>query len=97
MECAAKYSDPLPLYRQENIFARCGYAIPRSTLAQWVGACAVCGCRAAGECTEERHAQACRAEWKGSLVCDDFGGYKAGFANGITEARLPSARPTQVL
>jgi transposase len=32
-----KYRDHLPLYRQEQIFAYCGYAIPRSTLAQWVG------------------------------------------------------------
>ena len=23
--------------------------------------------------------------WKGALVCDDFSGYKAGFAGGITE------------
>jgi transposase len=37
----AKYSDHLPLYRQENIFARSGFAIPRSTLAQWVGVCGV--------------------------------------------------------
>lgn len=37
----AKYADHLPLYRQENIFARVGLAIPRSTLAQWVGACGV--------------------------------------------------------
>ncbi len=35
----AKYSDHLPLYRQERIFARAGFAIPRSTLAEWVGAC----------------------------------------------------------
>lgn len=33
----AKYADHLPLYRQESIFARAGYAIPRSTLADWVG------------------------------------------------------------
>lgn len=32
-----KYQDHLPLYRQEAIFARAGLAIPRSTLAQWVG------------------------------------------------------------
>lgn len=38
---AAKYSDHLPLYRQERIFARAGFAIPRSTLAEWVGACGV--------------------------------------------------------
>jgi transposase len=37
----AKYLDHLPLYRQEAIFGRAGLAIPRSTLAQWVGACGV--------------------------------------------------------
>ena len=37
----AKYSDHLPLYRQETIFGRCGYPIARSTLAQWVGVCGV--------------------------------------------------------
>lgn len=37
----AKYADHQPLYRQESIFERAGVAIPRSTLAQWVGACAV--------------------------------------------------------
>lgn len=37
----AKYADHLPLYRQESIFARAGLAIPRSTLAQWVGTCGV--------------------------------------------------------
>ena len=37
----AKYADHLPLYRQEQIFARAGLAIARSTLAQWVGACGV--------------------------------------------------------
>ena len=36
-----KYADHLPLYRQETIFARAGLAIPRSTLAQWVGTCGV--------------------------------------------------------
>jgi transposase len=35
---AAKYADHLPLYRQESIFERAGVALPRSTLAQWVGA-----------------------------------------------------------
>jgi transposase len=37
-----KYLDHLPLYRQEGIFGRAGragLALPRSTLAQWVGAC----------------------------------------------------------
>ena len=135
----AKYSDHLPLYRQEAIFGRSGYAIPRSTLAQWVGVCGVqlqplvdalkattlqhavlhadetpvamlkpgnkkthrayLWAYAAGafedlkavvyDFCETRAGEHCRTflgEWKGSLVCDDFGGYKAGFANGITEA-----------
>ncbi|CUR45441.1 transposase IS66 [Alcanivorax sp. PN-3] len=37
----AKYADHLPLYRQERIFGRAGLAIPRSTLAEWVGTCGV--------------------------------------------------------
>jgi transposase len=37
----AKYVDHLPLYRQENIFARAGLALPRSTLGQWAGVCGV--------------------------------------------------------
>ncbi len=37
----AKYADHLPLYRQEQIFARAEVAIPRSTLAEWVGICGV--------------------------------------------------------
>ena len=37
----AKFLDHLPLYRQEGIFGRAGLAIPRSTLAQWVGQCGV--------------------------------------------------------
>ena len=135
----AKYSDHLPLYRQERIFGRAGVEIPRSTLAQWVGICGVqlqplvdalkteilshsvmhadetpvemlkpgnkkthraylwayapgvfedlkavvydfCESRA-GE-----HARAFLGKWKGSLVCDDYAGYKAGFVSGITEA-----------
>ena len=35
----AKHADHLPLYRQEAIFGRAGLAIPRSTLASWVGTC----------------------------------------------------------
>ncbi|WP_036517736.1 IS66 family transposase, partial [Nevskia soli] len=35
----AKFSDHLPLYRQSIIFGRAGLAIPRSTLASWVGVC----------------------------------------------------------
>lgn len=37
----AKFVDHLPLYRQEAIISRAGCAVPRSTLAQWVGACGV--------------------------------------------------------
>ncbi len=37
----AKYMDHLPLYRQSGIFGRAGFAIPDSTLAQWVGVCGV--------------------------------------------------------
>ena len=35
----AKHADHVPLYRQEAIFGRAGLAIPRSTLASWVGQC----------------------------------------------------------
>ena len=31
------------------------------------------------------HARAFLGEWRGSLICDDYGGYKASFAQGITE------------
>jgi transposase len=37
----AKYADHQPLYRQEAIFERAGLALPRSSLAQWVGECGV--------------------------------------------------------
>ena len=37
----AKYADHQPLYRQEEIFGRAGFAIPRSTQGQWVGASGV--------------------------------------------------------
>jgi transposase len=140
----AKYADHLPLHRQEAIFGRAGLALPRSTLAQWVGACGVqlqplvLALRAellrhdvlhadetpvamlkpgAGKthraylwsyCTttynptravvfdfaESRGGHHCRAflglpgqdGWQGSLVCDDFSGYKAGFQMGVSEA-----------
>ena len=135
----AKHSDHLPLYRQEAIFGRAGLAIPRSTLAAWVG---VCGVRlqplvdalkrhvlacpvvhadetpvamlapgkgkthraylwayAAGAFEPLRavvydftisrageHARAFLGDWRGSLVCDDYGGYKALWERGVTEA-----------
>ena len=134
----AKFADHLPLYRQEKIFGRAGLAIPRSTLAQWVGQTGVqlqplvdalresvlaqrvvhadetpvqmltpgakkthrayvwayatsqfCETAAvvydfspsrAGE-----HARNFLRGWKGKLVCDDFGGYKASFELGVIE------------
>ena len=134
----AKFADHLPLYRQESIFGRAGLAIPRSTLAQWVGVTGVqlqplvdalrdvvigqqvvhadetpvqmlapgskkthrsyvwayatsqfCETAAvvydfsrsrAGE-----HARNFLQDWRGKLVCDDFGGYKASFELGVTE------------
>lgn len=135
----AKYLDHLPLYRQEAIFGRAGLAIPRSTLAQWVGQCGVAlqplvdALRAemltypvlhadetpvamldpgAGkthraylwsysvgafepmaavvydfaESRAGRHAQDFLGDWCGTLICDDYSGYKALLSNGVTEA-----------
>jgi transposase len=135
----AKYLDHLPLYRQEQIFGRAGLAIPRSTLAAWVGACGVQlqplvdalkaalishGVLHADETPVAmldpgagktkraylwsyatpsfeplqgvvydfadgrggKHADAFLGEWRGTLVCDDYSGYKALFAKGVTEA-----------
>lgn len=134
----AKYADHLPLYRQEQMFGWAGLAIPRSTLARWVGACGVqlqplvdalrevvlehnvvhvdetpVQMLAQGEKKTHRayvwgYATTAFAEisaavydfspgrsdeyprnfmgaWKGKLVCDDFGGYKASFTLGVTE------------
>lgn len=36
-----KYTDHLPLYRQEAIFARAGISLSRTTLAEWIGAVGV--------------------------------------------------------
>ena len=140
----AKYADHLPLYRQETIFARAGFEIPRSTLAQWVGSAGVqlqplvdamrddllrhrvlhadetpvaMLSPGAGKthraylwsyCTpglqDERLVVFDFAEsragrhpmeflghpgeraWRGTLVCDDYSGYKALFTQGVTEA-----------
>jgi transposase len=134
----AKYADHLPLYRQEQIFGRAGYAIPRSTLGEWVGVCGVQlqplvdalrgtalshGVLHADETpvamlkpgngkthraylwayspgafepvkavvydfTETRsgkNAEAFLGAWRGKLVCDDYSGYKAVLAQGLTE------------
>ncbi len=132
-----KYTDHLPLYRQEAIFARHGIELSRTTLAEWIG---VIGLRlqplvdalrtrllntsvlhadetpvaqlepGAGKtrraylfayrsadgppiilfdyCASRagRHAATFLGDdWKGALMVDDYGGYKALFANGITE------------
>ena len=37
----AKHDDHLPLYRQEEIYARSGVHVPRSSMAQWIGICGV--------------------------------------------------------
>jgi transposase len=134
----AKYGDHLPLYRLEEIYAREGVPLPRSTLAQWVGQCGVQlqplvdalkaemltysvlhadetpvemlkpgtgkthraylwayspgvfeAMKAVvydfAESRSGEHARAFLGDWKGSLICDDYGGYKASFAKGITE------------
>ncbi|MBK6867157.1 MAG: IS66 family transposase [Burkholderiales bacterium] len=134
----AKYADYLPLYRQGAIFARAGLAIPRSTLAQWVGTCGVrlqplvdalraellthrvlhadetpvamlkpgagkthrayLWAYAPGafedikvvvydfcESRSGEHARKFLGDWAGSLICDDFSGYKALMAAGVTE------------
>lgn len=31
------------------------------------------------------HARAFLADWQGSLICDDYAGYKASFGQGVTE------------
>jgi len=134
----AKYADHQPLYRQEGIFVRAGVAIPRSTLAQWVGACGVrlqplvdalramllersvlhadetpvamltpgqgrthrayiwsysstqfdCVPGVVYDFADSRaatHPKEFLAGWAGKLVCDDYAGYKALFAAGVTE------------
>jgi len=131
-----KYTDHLPLYRQEAIFARAGIPLSRTTLAEWIGAVGValqplvdalrtrmlqspmlhadetpvaqldpgagktkraylfayrcpgtqpivifdyCASRAG------KHAAAFLDGWQGALMVDDYSGYKALFATGITE------------
>ena len=134
----AKYAEHLPLYRREAISGRAGLAIPRSTLAQWVGACGVqlqplvdamrtellqhrvlhadetpvsmlkpgngkthrayLWAYATGafentkvvvydfcESRSGEHARRFLGDWRGSLTCDDFSGYKALIASGVTE------------
>ncbi|WP_122302213.1 IS66 family transposase, partial [Pseudomonas savastanoi] len=134
----AKFADHLPLYRQESIFGRAGLAIPRSTLAQWIGVTGVqlqplvdalrevvlgqqvihadetpvhmlmpgtkkthrsyVWAYATSQFSDlaavvydfspsraGEHARNFLQDWRGKLVCDDFGGYKASFELGVTE------------
>jgi transposase len=142
-----KYLDHLPLYRLEQMAARQGVTLSRSTLAEWVGRIGVAlqpladrlvallrertvlhadetpvaqldpgqgktqraylwayrsnaletgppivvfdyQCSRAGH-----HAQEFLCGWRGHLMVDDYAGYKALFANGVTElACLAHAR-----
>jgi transposase len=135
----AKYADHQPLHRQEGIYARSGVELPRSTLAQWVGACGVqlqplvdvlkaemlahrvlhadetpvpmlkpgagkthrayLWTYCTGQFEDQRivvydfaesragkNAMEFLGEWRGALVCDDYSGYKALIASGVTEA-----------
>jgi transposase len=132
----AKYTDHLPLYRQEAIYARSGVELNRTTLAEWVGAVGVAlaplvaalrnellsrevlhadetpvaqldpgagktkraylfAYRSAvgepivvfdyGASRSGSHVREFLGEWKGALLVDDYAGYKALWAQGITE------------
>jgi transposase len=131
-----KYTDHLPLYRQEAIFARAGIDLSRTTLAEWLGVIGLrlqplvnalhtrllsssvlhadetpvaqldpgagktkraylFAYRSTGEkpvvvfdyCASRagKHAADLLGDWRGALMVDDYGGYKALFAGGITE------------
>lgn len=134
-----KYLDHLPLYRLEQIAARGGVPLSRSTLAEWVGRIGVALQPLADRLGElllarevlhadetpvaqldpgsgktrraylwvyrssvldtgpplvvfdyqisraGRHARDFLGEWQGHLMVDDYAGYKALFANGVTE------------
>ncbi len=135
----SKYLDHLPLYRLEQIAARDGVNLARSTLAEWVGRYGVALQPLADRLSEllrrravlhadetpvqqldpgkgktkraylwayrsndldegpriavfdyqtgrsGEHARAFLGDWKGHLVVDDYAGYKALFALGISE------------
>jgi len=134
-----KYLDHLPLYRLEQIAARSGVVLSRSTLAEWVGRVGVALQPLADRLTAlllersvlhadetpvaqldpgsgktkraylwayrsnvletgppivvfdyqtsraGRHARNFLQEWQGHLMVDDYAGYKALFAHGVTE------------
>ena len=135
----SKFADHLPLYRLEQIAARQGVPLARSTLAEWVGRLGVAlqplsdrlaqllrqrPCLHADETPVRQldpgqgktkhaylwayrsnqldegppiivfdyqsgragaHARAFLAGWRGHLMVDDYVGYKALFAGGVTE------------
>ena len=135
----SKYTDHLPLYRIEQIGARQGVPLARSTLAEWIGKIGVAlqplserlaellkerPCLHADETPVRQldpgegktrhaylwayrsndldegprivvfdyqtgragaHARAFLSGWQGQLMVDDYAGYKAMFAVGITE------------
>lgn len=135
----SKYTDHLPLYRLEQIAARQGVPLARSTLAAWIGQIGVAlqplserlaqllrerTCLHADETPVRQldpgqgktraaylwayrsndlepgarivvfdyqtgragaHARAFLAGWQGALMVDDYVGYKALFAAGVTE------------
>ncbi len=135
----SKFLDHLPLYRLEQIAARDGVTLSRTTMAEWIGRIGVAlqplVDRLVAHLLERRilhadetpvqqldpgrgktkraylwayqsnvletgppivvfdyqpsragqHAQNFLSEWRGHLMVDDFGGYKALFADGVTE------------
>src|SRR5471030_6828 len=135
----SKYTDHLPLYRIEQIGARQGVPLARSTLAEWIGKVGVAlqplserlaellrarACLHADETPVRQldpgqgktrhaylwayrsnsldegppivvldyqtgragaHARAFLHGWQGQLMVDDYSGYKAMFAAGVTE------------
>jgi transposase len=142
----AKYIDHQPLYRQEGILGRAGFAVPRSTQAEWIGAIGVqlaplvqamredllsrrvlhadetpvamlkpghgkthraylwSYCTTAWDglnavvfdFAESRAGHNARrflgisedgsGGWRGTLICDDYAGYKQTMSAGVTEA-----------
>lgn len=139
-----KFADHLPLYRQEQMFARTGYKLSASTMGAWVGQCGAAlqplvnalrtiivrqgvlhadetpitmlnaAAKDKGSTTKKaylwayattqyadikavvfdfaegrsgHHARAFLEGWSGTLICDDYQGYKALIKdNQITEA-----------